>query len=301
MAKAVHLIYEFPGDLLANWEARPMGNDTYMVVRPNGTTREMRLGETVQVHEKGSRVPGMGIVNRSETGVLMIGNKSVIIGNGIKHGFQARATGASSTYVLRSDKGHTIGRVAVGDNIDGQAVSLVDKHLLKVGESIYPIVPKLREITLLVLQSPYEDGYLSYINVVEKGNKLNRKDSPMGAFIPPQNAGEPAKYVEVYGGRSVVTALFWADPEGKKVNYQFRDGDTALLEFELEGKVQDARKTAIECGIEPEDLAEYVDANTQLQDVKKLWENESMMLVQGASYFRPHDVRRTFEEFGMSI
>lgn len=301
MAKATHLVYGFPGELMVGWEAHPAGLDKYEIVRHDGSRRVMSVGEQIKVRERGGLEPSTSIVNRSESGVLMVGNKSVLIGAGLKHGYQARALAQRNTYLLLSDQKHQLGKVTIGDHVDGQSVCLVDGHLLKVGENIYPIVPKQREITLLVMGSSYEGGYLSYVNIVEKGNMLNRKDGTMGALIPPKNEGEPALFTEVYGGKMVVTARFWVESNGRKLGYQFRDGETALHELVAEEALNNARKIAIETGIEPEEYAEYIIASERLDAFKDQWEKEGMSLILGEKYFRPHDPRKELEDRGLSF
>jgi hypothetical protein len=300
MAKAVNMVYGFPGDLMVGWEARPIDADRYLVKRHNGTDRIMQIGDQVKVREPGGLAPSSAIVNRSDSGVLMVGNKSVIIGENIRHGCQARKLAGKNAYLLLSDKQRQLGQVTIGEKFAGESVTLVDGHLLKVGEDIYPITPKKSEITLLVMQSPYEGGYLSYINIIENGNGMNRKDGAMGALVPPRNQGEPAQFMEVFGGKMVVTARFWVENDGRKLSYQFRDGETALKEVKIEEEVTAARKLAIEAGIDPEDLAEYVEAVERLDAFKENWEKEGMALILGARYFQPHDPRAELEERGIS-
>lgn len=300
MAKAVNMVYGFPGDFLEGWEASPLNNDKFKIKRSNGTERILTLFDQIKVRERGSVEPVSSMVTRSDSGVLMVGNKSVLIGEGIKHGFQARKLAMDNTYLLLTDKLHQIGRATIGEQFQGQKVSLVDGHLLQVGEDIFPIVPKKMEITLLVMQSPHEGGYLSYINIVEVGNKMNRKDGAMGSITPPMNKGEPAIFTEVFGGKSVVTARFWSENGGKKLSYEFRDGDTALKEVEIEAEVEKARMIAIEAGIEPEDLAEYGEAMEKLRGIENLWKKEGMALMVGARIFQPHDVRAQLEDRGIS-
>lgn len=298
--KCVYMEHGFPGQFMEGWEAQPLPNNQYRIKRSNGTTRVVSLHDQIKVREKGLLEPVTAMITRSETGVLMVGNISVVIGKDIKHGFQARKLAQDNTFLLMSDKKHQIGRVTIGEPFEGQQVSLVDGHLLKVGEDIFPITPKKRETTLLVMQSPHEGGYLSYINIVEVGNSMNRKDGAMGSLTPPLNRGEPAIFTEIFGGKSVVTARFWAESNGKKVSYEFRDGETALKEVEIEQEVNDARQIAIEAGIEPEDLSEYNEAMDKLKSIESQWQKDGMALIVGARTFQPHDVRAELEDQGIS-
>lgn len=301
-AKAVSMVYGYPGELVPGWEARPSGKDEYTIHRHNGTTRTVKIGEHIQVREPGSTVPTPAIVTRSESGVLMVGNKSVVIGSNIKHGYQARllakdvsSPNAPPRYLLMSDTNQQLGRVSVGGDFNGHPVSLVDGHLLKVGEDIIPVVPKKHDITMLVMAVPSENGYLTYINTIEAGNGMNRKDGAKGSLIPPKNQGEPALFYEVFGGKLVVTARFWAEKNGKKLTYQFRDGELALKELKLQTEANEARNLAIEAGIEPEEFAEYTEAMELLSAIRSQWTKGGMAIISGNKIFEPHDPKREFD------
>jgi len=306
VAKAVHMVYGYPGNLLEGWEAQPLDNDHYRIYRTNGTHRDVRLYENIIMRgtERGQTTSAM--ITRSESGVLMVGDRSVLIGRGIKHGFQARLLAKNSlqpnkmSFLLLNDKLQQMGRVTVGERFEGKQVALVDGHLLQVGEDVFPIVPPKHEVTLLVMGSPFEGGYLTYINVVEKGNRLNRQDGAMGALIPPQNKGEPAQFVEVFGGKSVVTARFWVESNGKKLGYQCRDGEAALEELKIQEELDTIRRMAIDVGIEPEEMAEYAAAMDKLKAAQEQWDSAGMALIQGSKIFEPHSVRDELEQRGIS-
>lgn len=301
LAKSVDMRYGFPGDLLEGWEARPLSANEYEIVRHNGTTRIVKMGETIQVRERGAVEPQRSTVNVSESGVLMIGSKSVLIGRNLKHGFQARAAGGSHSYLLLDDKLRQLGRVTIGQEVDGKPVSLVAKHLLQIGEEIFPIVPKMYEVTLLVLQKPYEGGYLSYINVIEKGNILNREDGTMGSLVPPKNEGEPARFVESFKGKMVTTALFWPDERGRMLKYHSRTAEDALTQLAAEEEANNARSVAIEAGIAPEDYAEFVSAQNKVDQMERAWIKKGMALITGAEIFKPHDIRDMLSEPGYGM
>lgn len=306
VAKAVHMVYGFPGNLLDGWEAQALDSDSYRIHRSNGTHRDVRLDESIIMRgtERGQTTSAM--ISHSGNGVLMVGGHSVLIGQGIKHGFQARLLAKNSmqpnkmSFLLLDDKLRQMGRVTVGEKFEGKQVALVDGHLLQVGEDIFPIVPPRHEVTLLVMGSPFEGGYLTYINVVEQGNKMNRQDGAMGALIPPQNKGEPAQFVEVFGGKSVVTARFWVESHGKKLGYQFRDGEVALKELAVQEEIDTIRRMAIDVGVEPEEMAEYAEAIKRLKAVQDQWESAGMALIQGGRIFEPHSVREELEQRGIS-
>lgn len=292
---AVLMVYGFPGKLLEGWEAEPLGGEEFMLHRANGTSRKLKLNDSI------TTAFGTCVVSRSDYGTLSIGDYSVIIGRGIKHGFQARAMSKKNTYTLISDKGRTSGQVVLGDTPGNKAVSLHAGHLLRVGDELYPIVPKQRDINLLVFTTPYENGYYAYINVNEIGNANNRKDGFKGVFVPPECESDPALFYDDYDHQKVVTAKFWIEKGDQRATFLFRDAETALLEKQLERKLLIHRQEAIDADIDPEEYVHYCEVKKALEPIRDKWERSSMLVTQGAEFFKPHKPGRMFDSSaGMS-
>lgn len=281
---AVQMVYGFPGKLLNKWEAEPLGNDEFMLHRHNGSSRKVKLNEHIET------VFGKCIVSRSEFGTLAIGDYSVIIGKGIKHGFQARKMARKDTWTLVSDTGRTIGQVRLGDEPGQDPVSIKAGHLLQVGDEIYPIVPKKHDINLLVFRTPHENGYYSRINVLENGNIANRRDGAKGIFVPPAFDGDPALFYDNENHQKVLTAKFWIAKGGKSVQFHSRDVETAIKELTLERKLSEKAAEAIDAGIDPEGYDQYCAVLKELEPIREAWQKNSMMIACGAEYFRPHKI-----------
>ena len=283
-ASAVQMVYGFPGKLLEKWEAEPLGNDEFMLHRHNGSSRKIKLNDHIDT------VFGKCIVSRSEFGTLTIGDYSVLIGRGIKHGFQARTMANKDTWTLVSDTGKTLGQVKLGDEPGKEAVSIKAGHLLQVGDEIYPIVPKKHDINLLVFRTPYENGYFSRINVIEKGNVANRRDGAKGIFVPPAFEGDPALFYDNENHQKVLTAKFWIAKGGKSVSFHSRDVETALKELELERKLGEKAADAIDAGIDPMGYDQYRAVLEQLEPIRDAWQQNSMFLATGSEFFKPHKI-----------
>lgn len=288
-AKAIHLNYKFPGNLQKGWEAERTGDFTYMIHRSDGTTREVDLNVPLRT-AKGDILP-----DRNPLGVLTIGEWSVIIGRGINHDLHARKLGAQNTYLVYDEDFRKVGQFKIGDEYKGTPVSLVDGHLLKIGEDIVPIKPKEYEVTLLVMRTPREGGLLSYINFIENGNAMNRKDGAPGTFYRPKKEGEPAEFVETHSGQKVVTALFWLEKNGEKVRFKYRDAQTAVMTTMVARKLEECRSIAISSGIDPADYDEYVDNEKKLQELNARWREVGMKLDVGPDLFRPDPKARVAE------
>lgn len=285
-AKATHMVYEFPGALQKGWEAEPSGDHTYLIHRHDGTTREVSLLTPVRTL-KGDFLP-----QKNDSGVLIIGDWSVLIGRGISHNLHARKLIRENSYLVLDEKMTQIGRYTIGDQIEGSPVSLVSGHLIKVGEKVIPVMPKKHDITLLVMKDEKEDGLKAFINFIEKGNKMNRRDGARGVFIRPRAIGEPAEFVENIGGQRVVTARFWLEKNETRVTYAFRSAESGLLANNLAKQLQECREIAIDADIDPESYHEYVEVNQKLEKANSAWRKAGMALAVGADMFKPIDMTK---------
>ncbi|MBD8089329.1 hypothetical protein IFT48_04980 [Pseudomonas fluorescens] len=280
------MVYGFPGKLLENWEAEPLGNEEFMIHRHDGSSRRVKLNESINT------LSGKAIVSRSEFGTLSIGEHSVIIGRGLKHGFQARTMGKNDTWTLVGKNGKTIGQVSLGNTPGNEKVTLNAGHLLQVGDEIYPIVPKKHDISLLVFKTPYENGYAAYINVIEKGNMANRKDGFKGVFVPPAFEGDPALFYDDFNHQKVVTAKFWIQKGDKRAEFHSRDAETALAELQLEKKLIELESVAIDAGIDPMEYDKYRAVLKEIEPIRQNWDKNSMLITAGAGIFKPHRIQR---------
>lgn len=280
LALALELVYGFPGKLLHGWEAHPDGDEHFIVLRSNGSTRRVKLNDKI------STLDGDTFVSRSEFGTLVIGEHSVLIGQNLKHGFQARQKGKKDEFLLVDPKGRNLGTVISGRDCNGKPVSCAG-HILQVGEDKYPITPKKHEIQLLVFRTPNENGFAAKINVNEKDNKMNRKDGANGTFVPPSNDGDPAMFYEDFAGHKVLTGQFWLNPQGSSATFHSRDGAVAVEEKRLEKILQGHKETAIQAGIDPSEYHEYCVTLAKLEPIKKEWNKSSMVVIDGAEIFKP--------------
>jgi hypothetical protein len=285
LTKTIEMEYGFPGELKKGWEAVRVDSDTFRVKRANGTFRDIRLDQHITLNDKSVAIPRV-----DGTGVLMLGKWSVLIGTGIKHDMHVRKRGESPTlkaYILMGPDGRSICDVNLGGEHEGKPVTLLDTHLLKIGEDVYPVMPKKRDVTLKVLNSEYNGGKLCYINLHIPGMADTRRNAPATAFFRPNRVGEPAQVKEVVAGKLVTTALFQLNDTGKSVKYSFRTGETALLDLQLASELHKAREVALLAAIEPEEYHAYVEINQKLIDNHKKWITGSMSVDRGVEWFKP--------------
>lgn len=285
LTKTIEMDFGFPGKLQKGWEAERIDSDTFRVKRHNGTFRDIRLDQHMTLKDKSVVIPKV-----DETGVLMLGDWSVLIGTGLQHDMHARKRGNSTTmkaYLLIGQDGRSFDEVKLGTDYKGQPVSLIDTHLLKVGDTIYPVMPKIRDVTLKVMDKEFNGGKLAYINLHIPGLADTRRNAPPTAFFRPSRAGEPAQVKEVVAGKLVTTALFQLAPTGKSVKYKFRNGETALIDLQLTKELQEAREVARNAAIEPEEYHAYMEINEKLIANHKKWISGSMSVDNGVEWFKP--------------
>lgn len=287
ICKAVQMVYGFPGDLKVGWEAERVDDTTFMLVRSDGSTREINVRKPLRTL-KGDVFP-----EYHSSGVLKVGDWSVIVGRGLNHGMHARKLSMPNTYLVFDEKMRQKGRFKIGSKVDGEPVSLVDGHLLKLGEEIIPIQPKKYDVTLLVMDVPVDGGYLSYINVIELGNSLNRRDGAKGVFMRPRREGEPAEFVETFAGQKVVTARFWEERNSTRVKYVFRDAQSAINERMLQKELFEAKEVAIQAGIEPTEYHEYDEILDKINALNASWKEAGMAIVHGEELFQASSKNRS--------
>lgn len=296
LTKTIEMEYGFPGDLKLGWEAVRVDSDTFRVKRANGTFRDIRLDQHITLNDRSVVIPKV-----DDTGVLMLGKWSVLIGHGLKHDQHVRKRGESTklkAYILMGPDGRSICDVQLGGEHEGKPVKLLDTHLLQIGEDVYPVMPKKRDVQLKVLDKEYHGGKLAYINLHIPGVADTRRNAPATAFFRPNRAGEPAQVKEVVAGKLVTTALFQLNASGKSVQYSFRHGATALLDLQLTHELHKAREVARLAAIDPEEYHAYMEINQKLIENQKKWIRGSMSVDSGVEWFKPATPEMKYESDG---
>lgn len=297
--KAVQMVYEFPGKLVAGWEAEHMGGDDYRIHRHDGSHRDVTIDGVIRT------LSGPQRVSLDDSGCLIVGDGnnvlSVIIGRNIEHGMHARKLGKPNTFLVF--KGGTsdgtaiknLGEFKLGESVTsdskGPALSQSSPHLLNFDGKSIPIVPQKRSIELLVLDKPSGTGYLSYINVKVRGDSDNGRNAPMGVFTPASKAGEPATFTEDSSGVMLTTALFWVNSNKRSIKCNARSREDALKEIQAEKAMAAAEDIAVSAGIEPEDYHAYVEAKSAFTAAANKWQEINMHASKGIDRF--YEIGRT--------
>ncbi|MHD0644609.1 hypothetical protein ACYPKM_03080 [Pseudomonas aeruginosa] len=295
LARASHLVYEFPNRLMVGWEAKELEPDKYEIIRPPLQPGGERTRRIIELYQPMDTIEDEVIPTRDESGCLLIGSRSVIIGENLAHEWHARARkGRRGEYLVFHGR-RQVGNFKLGGTYQDKPISLIQPHLLQFGDLIVPVAPKKREITILIQDVDVGPGKLAFINVIEPGNTANRKDGAASGtrpyYVRPVHAGEPGRFYETFEGTQVMTAVFWGSKTSNKVAAEFRTPHDALLESKLEEKTKALSLEALDVGLDPEDYQDYVEANQLLQEVRARWKkcDMGMMSGDGRELFIPLD------------
>lgn len=259
-AKTFYADHSIGDNILSGWEAKPLDENTFLIKRHDGSTRKVVLGE---------EIPKVGEVSKNGAGNLSVGKFTVIVGENLIPDWEAKPTGGKDTFFIKRPKeqGGNLRSVKLGTNVEGLGELVMDKYgNLRVGEKSIRVARKQYEINLLVWNIPGEkDGFQSVINLIEPGNKGNRKDGVYGTFSRTHlNSGKPAVFYEKGpNGESLNTAAFFASEDKRYLRGKIRDRNDALLEAEafktekaLERRIkQECRET----GLKIEEHMDYPD------------------------------------------
>ena len=268
LSKAFHAEYgiKHEGELLKNWCAKPIGDDSYEVVRSNGTSMVLKLGQ---------KIKESGVVSLDQEGNLMVGNYAILKGENLAHDITAKKTRAKDEYML-SPKDNKKMRVKIGDSIDGMGtITGKDQYgNLKIGEMSIPIEKKIKELKILVFDDKNDktpSAYNATFSLIEPGKETNYKDGIPGIFIP-SNGKKPAQFCErVEDEGLLTTAIFWPSKNKQFCIGRVRTLEQAKIEKSLFDKIKEFQKESSDHGINPDEHFELVQAKSILSELNNEW------------------------------
>jgi len=278
MAKAICPFFSLGEKVLDGWEARPIGGDNYMVKRSDGSETIVSVGKETRA--------GMVVLDKNEN--LMVGEWTVVVGENIQKGWEAKPARGKGNFWIKQDDGKW-NPAKVGDDFLGQGIVSIDKYNnLAIGNSSLKILKKKYELALLVLKGQEKGGFVSYFNYIEPNNSSNRKDGTKGVFYPSRDGKQPSKFCE-YGpdGGLYSTAVFWPSKDQTFSCGNIRSLDIAIKEAALFQQIKDFEKEAKELETEPCNIYGYDDAKKELADINSnSWKENRFNVTMGHSLFR---------------
>lgn len=245
--------------LLEGWEAVPLDNDVYEVLRSNGSSFQIK---------NGTEIPPFGPIQLNDEGNLEVGKFTILVGKDLVHGMTAKKTRRKGEYFFNQE-GKRAKKAQVGDTVAGIGVVGEPDEFgnLKVGDKTVPIAKKRKELKLLVYSDKHESfssGYKCHFNMVMPGSKKNHTDGIPGVFFPPKGKG-PGKFCEIdEDGKTLQTAIFWPSRNKNFLVGKIRTSEEARLEKALVERVKELEKEAKDFGLEPEEHFDYVIAKEEL-------------------------------------
>lgn len=289
-AKTFYANHSIGENILSKWEAKPLDNDAYLITRHDGSTRRVVIGENI---------PKVGEVSVNSAGNLSVGTFTVIVGENLIPDWEAKPTKGKDTFKIRrpAADGETFD-VQLGEEIAGLGKAVKDAYgNLRFGDKSVRVARKQFEINLLVwnVQDDKNEGFQSVINLIQSGNKANRKDGVYGTFKRTHmDSGKPAVFQEKGpNGEPLNTAVFFASENKRFLHGKIRDRDKAMLhreaflnEMRLERRIkQECRETGLKME-EHMDYPDLVRAAEIKEDLNKnSWTHHHFTVTKGAHLF----------------
>lgn len=288
-AKTFYANHSIGDNILSGWEAKPMGQDSFLITRHDGSTRKVVVGE---------EIPKVGEVSMNTAGNLSVGKFTVIIGENLIPDWEAKPTSGKDNFYIRRPKEQGANfEIKLGEKLDGYGQVIMDEYgNLRVGEQSVRVARKQFEINLLVWSVPDDKGgFQSVINLIEPGNKGNRKDGVYGSFERTHlDSGKPSIFKEK-GPNGVLlnTAIFFASENKRFLHGKIRDRNDAMLEYEAfctEKSLE--RRIKMECretGLEMEEHMDYPDykkaEEIRMNLNKNSWRHHQFSVTKGGHLF----------------
>lgn len=278
MAKAFYSHFSAGENLLDGWEAQPIGGFEYLVKRSNGSEIVLSIGQTLDK---------VGEVSLDKNKNLQVGKWTVIVGENMIKGWEAKSIRGKGNYLIKKIDGPSV-KVSIGDNIDGYGKLEYDKNgNLSAGGNGIRIAKKSYELSLIILKEKDKGGFVSYFNYLEPGNSGNRNDGVKGIFHPSPDGKQPGRFSEFSNdGNLYTTAVFWPSKDKKFARGQIRGIDKAIEESIIFKQVKEIEKEAKESNIEPEFIYGYEEKKKELDELnKKSWKESPFSVTEGKKLF----------------
>lgn len=303
-AKTFYADHSIGDNILSGWEAKPLDENSFLIKRRDGSTRKVVVGEAI---------PKVGEVSVNSAGNLSVGNFTVVVGENLIPDWEAKPTSGKDTFFIKRPKeqGHNLRDVSLGSDLEGMGQVVMDEYgNLRVGDKSIRVARKQFEINLLVWSVPdAKEGFQSVINLIEPGNKGNRKDGVYGAFCRTRmGSNKPAIFKEKGpNGELLNTAVFWPSENKKYVVGKIRDRNDAILEKEaLRAEKKLERRIKEECretNLELEEHMDYPDLveATKIREKmnKDSWRVHNFTVSKGGHMFglKPDPVKSNDREY----
>lgn len=292
LAKAFYNKFTFGKKHLPGWWAVELDGfpGDYKIVRANGTSRTVTIGDMFA----GVGVDGSsGEVSVNAQGNLSVGEYTVVLGENLVAGWEAKKIKGMNTFLLTPKDGPAI-KVKSGDQVSQSGLSglvTVDSYgNPQVGHSGIPLLRKEAEVRLLAFDERDRGGYVSYINTIISGTEEQPK-GVKGIFYPATEK-MPAAFCEEIEGSEVVyrTAVFRAARNGRAYLFgQVRPLAAAVAERMLYDQEKVLADVAKGLGHNPAEVfgAQYTVVEKSLAESRQdSWTEESFTVQAGLDHFQ---------------
>jgi hypothetical protein len=254
------------GEILPGRYACQLNEETYLVVRPDCTTMQVKLGEHIK---------NAGKVSLDHNNNLQIGRYTIIVGNDPLPDWHALPTNSKTKFhIVRPDGYKSV--YSVDDQVGNEGKLTMDENgRIYLNDRNVPIRNRLYELNLLVLPTAKGNGYTAFFNKIMPKDPDNRRNGIPGTFFP-GNDKRPSRYCEEGpDGNLYTTVMIRPNEDGRTVRCIMRTLNDAIEEKVMTNDLEHIRLTEAEpYGIDPQDVQEYVDLQNRIS------ENRATMWVQ---------------------
>lgn len=274
---------------LEGWSAKPIGAGQYIVVRPNGSERNVAIGEEIETKA------GKQTVSLEDNGrLLKIGDNRITTGNDIQHGWVAIKSRGTS-YKFRSPDNKYFGPFKTGETINAPGmipgILQVDVGVSINGKTI-PVEKKDQEIQILIMDEKSKKGFKSYFNVKQSGS--DKKQSGTEGVFYKSYGKKPASFCEYAGDDDYAyrTAIFWDTKNPKYANVQVRSLQDAMREREIKTNLDTMVSEMKSLQGTPEQsilMEEVKGLEQQLEIANKQWKNITFNVQSGKDLIKRTD------------
>ncbi len=303
---------------LMKWQATPLPNGNYFIMRPNNIHFEAGIGDDV---------PSAGKVSLSKNKDLVIGNYTIPVGHNLNLNFHAIPANKEKTiFSLFNSKGKYLEKISLGDTgkSTGTPISLDEFGNLTSSSYSIKVLPMLSKLTFNLLQTLSDEERVKYgiksksvrraVMGFTDARNLTASTPTFGFYFPKYSGSVAGEFKEFKEGELVTTAqLFSNQGSDKRFNIRTRSPSDAYSNVKYFSEMMELKNTLK--GITSEKMINRCDSTVSqdhlalmkqeaserlskvehaLNSIKGTWNDfDSMSIKSGANIFIP-SLKRSF-------
>jgi hypothetical protein len=297
---------------LMKWQATPLPNGNYFIMRPNNVHFEAGIGD---------EIPSAGKVSVSRNKDLVIGSYTIPVGHNLNLNFYAiPANKEKDIFTIFNAKGKFLEKIKLGDKgkNSGVPISLDEFGNLTASTYSIKVLPMLSKLNFNLLQTLSDEERVKF-GIKSKSVKravmgfidardLTNSTPTFGFYFPKQSGSVSGEFKEYSEGELVTTAqVFSNQGSDKRFNVRTRNPSDAYSNLKFYSEMVELKNMLV--GLKSEKMInrcsttmnkEMTDkmiedttlklskVDLALSGMKGTWNDfESMSIKSGAGFFIP--------------